>query len=262
MRTNVFKKERGRYTIHADSPLLPIYRFYLDMGGEYHRQLDRCHFLKAVLFMAPWYFLTRKKVVRDLTIPDIAIPIVFGLYIISMVVILFIVSPQNTLVLGAALVLIYRLRNPISTILEKMSNWYLSNKNYTFLTLKLLATFGVLFTASSYFYGLNLTWAVFLLIIKVIGFCVACLAALFGGAFLYVEASDRYKTRKRKARQLKQEASWASGDGSGLPAEPEVESDTILRLIWDHLKTIKNLYFCPLIDIPEGAIVPRDVSYS
>lgn len=256
MSTNVFKKERSRYTIDPNSRMLRIYQFYVNMGGQYQRQLDRCNLLKAIIFKAPWYFFTRKKIVSDLTLAHLAVVT----YLVGELGFLTIKNPKYMLIFVSILVLLYLLRNLIIAILEKIMHWYTSNKSYTIRSLKILATIGAMFGAGAYIYGVSKAWAFFKYLLITTGLSVCVVAVLIGVFILCIEANDRYEARKLRIRLLRREARMNNAV-SGLDSA-EVQHDSLLTMMWDQLKTIKNLYFCPLVDIPEGAIVPRDVSYS
>lgn len=242
------KRSRGTISIAPDSLQLRLYQFYIDMGGSYVPLENLCRYGRALVFWAPFYFLTRKKVVSDLTILNIGVLLLIaGLFLAAIL--------ANPLIIISAIfifVVMALIITPISENFKRVIDWYISGHNKKLASIKIVGTLCVLFGGSTYFFGFNNSWALLKQLIIVLGVCVSIFVAAVGILVSLIFLSEKIKERNSIRKQKLASMAYDTTTSPSIK-----ENDSILRVLWAYLKTLKENYLCPFIEFPEGAIKPR-----
>lgn len=250
------KKARNTISIAPDSPQLKLYRFYIEMGGRQLPRENLCHYFWAITFWPFFYFITRKKVVKDMTI----LHILWLVFIISMFIVGIVLQPLVVVAMVGIGLFFYNFGGPIVGLIERIVEWYQSNYNYKLMATKITITVGIVFAICSRLFGFDTSWTA----LKMILASLAILAVLFGtviGFVLTIVYMVEKVQRLKKSRAAKMKAARASSPDIEMANAVQKQGDSVFRIIWMYLKTLKENYLCPFIEIPEDAIRPRTSTY-
>jgi Na+/H+-dicarboxylate symporter len=154
----------------------------------------------------------------------------------------------------------YMLGGPIVGLLERIEEWYQSNYNYKLMATKITITVGIVFAICSKLFGFDTSWTV----LKMLTVTIAIITVLFvtgvGIVLTIVYIVEKVQSFK-KSRAAKMKTARATSPDSEIAPAIKKQSDSVFRIIWMYLKTLKENYLCPFIEIPEGAIRPRTRTY-
>lgn len=251
---STIKKDRSIISINPDSPQLRMYQFYVDMGGRQLPRENLCHYFWAVTFWPIFYLFTRKRIVKDLTILNIialAIVVGFALWAIMM-------EPLLVGVVVAVVLFFYKFGRQIVSFIERVVDWYQSNDNYKLMGTKILITLGIIFAISTQLFGFDNSWTVFRVILLAVASCVVIFGTVAGIVITMIFMIEQFqKLQKSRAKKM---AESTTSPMTEMAPVPQKQGNSILKVIWMYLKTLKENYLCPFIELPEGAIRPRNYS--